>query len=185
MSWIDVVEPEEASGRLAEVYEEIGRRRGRVANIYKIHSLNPDALRGHLDLYMSLLYRRDGLARAQREMIGVLVSSLNSCRYCVVHHSEALARYEKDSGVLEQLPVDFRRAPISDRDRIMLEYCEKLTTHPDGMKEGDVKALREAGFTDSEILDINLIASYFNFVNRVVLGLGLPLEDEEQRVYRY
>ncbi len=185
MPWIGVVEPEEATGQLAEVYEDVGRRRGNVANIYKIHSLNPQALKAHLDFYTSILYRQGGLKRAQREMIGVVVSALNQCDYCVVHHSEALARYEKSSEVLRRLQTDYRKAPLPEKEARMLEYCARLTQSPDAMQEKDVLSLVEAGFEDSEILDINLIASYFNFVNRVVLGLDVELEVREERKYRY
>lgn len=185
MPWIEVVGPQRASGRLAETYEEVKRRRGNVADIYKVHSLNPQALQAHLDLYMSILYRKGGLKRAQREMIGVFVSALNGCRYCVVHHSEALGRYEKSPEIVEGLQEGHMDARIADKDLSMLEYCAKLTRGPVTMKEEDVSRLREAGFGDSEILDINLIASYFNFVNRVVLGLNVDLEDEAEREYRY
>ncbi len=185
MVWIEVVGTQHATGRLAEVYADVGRRRGSVANIYKVHSLNPDALQAHLNLYISILYRRGGLKRAQREMIGVLVSALNGCRYCVVHHSEALARYEKSPEILEALQRAEGHASLPDEERSMLQYCTKLTRTPEAMEQGDVVRLREAGFEDSEILDINLITSYFNFVNRVVLGLNVELEDEEQRKYRY
>jgi uncharacterized peroxidase-related enzyme len=186
MSWIKAVEPSEAKGLLAEIYEEVGKKRGRIANIYKIHSLNPEALRAHLDLYMSLLYRRGGLSRAEREMIGVLVSALNGCHYCEVHHSEALSRYEKDGRVVDAVVSGMPEvAPISEREKAILTYSAKLTTSPGDMVEEDVERLRQVGLDDSEILDVNLIASYFNFVNRVVQGLGVPLEREEERQYRY
>lgn len=185
MAWIDVVEPEEADGELASIYEEVSERRGTIANVYRIQSRNPPALRAHLDLYMSLLYRKGGLSRAQREMIGVVVSGLNRCAYCVVHHSEALGRYEKDPRVHAHLSLAFREAPLSAADRAMLAYCEKLTRRPGSMTKGDVDALRDAGFGDEEILDINQIASYFNFVNRTVSGLGVELEEAAERTYRY
>ncbi len=177
--------PDNADGHLAEVFESVARERGKIANIHRVFSLNPGALESHLDLYISLLYRRGGLSRSQREMIGVVVSGLNRCEYCVVHHSEALSVHLKSPDVLEILGRDFREAPLSNEDKTMLEYCAKVTDNPTQVDESDVEKLREAGFTDSEILDINLIASYFNFVNRVVLGLGVDLEDAEERTYRY
>lgn len=185
MSWIREVDPGEAAGDLREIYREVGDRRGSIANIYKVQSLNPPALKAHLDLYMSLVYRRGGLSRAQREMVGVVVSGLNRCQYCVVHHGEALGAYERDPAVLQALPEAYREAPLSEADRAMLRYAEKLTLRPAEVREEDVEALREAGFSDADILDINLIAAYFNFVNRVVLGLGVGLEGEGERAYRY
>ncbi len=185
MPWIDVVEPQEATGELASVYKEIMERRGQIANVYKIQSLNPQSLRAHLDLYMSILFRRGGLKRAQREMIGVVVSALNRCDYCVVHHSEALARHERSLRVLQKLRTDYADAPLSEADRRMLDYCARLTHNPADMQREDVENLRGANFTDSEILDITLIASYFNFVNRVVLGLNVDLEVEGGSEHKY
>ncbi|MFQ5907850.1 MAG: peroxidase-related enzyme [Thermoplasmata archaeon] len=185
MSWIEVVDPESAEGTLAEVYEEVGRRRGEVADIHQVQSLNPTAMKAHLDLYLSIVYRKGGLSRAQREMIGVTVSSLNRCPYCVVHHAEALAHYEKSGEVVEGLKTDYREAPLRAEDRAMLDYAAKLTTEPWAMTQKDIKALCKTGFDDEEILDINLIASYFNFVNRIVHGLGVELEPVGERIYRY
>lgn len=186
MAWIRVVGPGEAEGQLLGIYEEVGRRRGSIANVYRVHSLNPRALQAHLDLYMAVLYRRGGLSRAQREMIGVHVSGLNGCRYCVVHHAEALARHENSVEVVEAaLPRNAMDAPISPRDRAMLAYATKLSNEPEHMGEADVERLRRHGFDDEAILDINLIASYFNFVNRVVQGLGVELEPAARRDYKY
>ncbi|MEE9164565.1 MAG: peroxidase-related enzyme [Thermoplasmata archaeon] len=185
MSWIQIVGPESAEGTLAQVYDEVGRRRGEIADIHQVQSLNPEAMKAHLDLYLSLVYRKGELSRAQREMIGVTVSSLNRCRYCVIHHAEALSHYEKSSAVVEGVKGDYREAPLRSEDRAMLDYAAKLTTSPWAMTREDIEALRNAGFREEAILDINLIASYFNFVNRVVHGLGVELEPEEARAYRY
>ncbi len=185
MAWIEVLERENAQGQLSEIYDEVSRKRGGIANVYKIHSMNPPTLKAHLELYMSLLYRKGGLSRAQREMIAVTVSALDECEYCVVHHSEALARYVKSTETLKSLRQDYRETDLPEKERAMLDYCAKLTMDPYKMRERDVEELRTTGFTDSEILDINLITSYFNFVNRVVLGLGVELEADRERDYRY
>ncbi|MCJ2532261.1 MAG: peroxidase-related enzyme, partial [Candidatus Thermoplasmatota archaeon] len=117
MSWIQIVEPESAEGTLARVYDEVGRRRGEIADIHQVQSLNPEAMKAHLDLYMSIVYQTEGLSRAQREMIGVAVSSSNRCPYCVVHHGEALARYEKAPEVVEGVKENYREAPLRAEDR--------------------------------------------------------------------
>ena len=82
----------------------------------------------------------------------------------------------KNASLVEDLTSDFRRAPVSVTDRAMLEYATKLTHEPWNMKETDVAALREAGFSDEAILDINQVASYYAFVNRLADGLGVELE---------
>ncbi len=67
----------------------------------------------------------------------------------------------------------------------MLAYATKLTKTPGELSQMDIENLREAGFTDEEILRINLITSYFNFANRIVSGLGVQLETKKDRVYKH
>jgi uncharacterized peroxidase-related enzyme len=185
MAWISVVDEERAEGELAAIYEEIRRSRGSVANVYKIHSLLPATMAAHLAFYLSLLYGKSPLARYQRELIATVVSATNACGYCVTHHSEALKKHLKDETVVEQVGRDHVQADLGAQDRAMLDYAAKLTRSPDAVAREDIDALRRAGFSDAAILSINLIASYFNFVNRVVSGLGVPLEPNASRVYKY
>ena len=72
---------------------------------------------------------------------------------------------------------DFRGAALSPANRVMCEYVEKLTLKPWEMVEADVIALREAGFSDSAILDINQVTGYYAYVNRLADGLGVELEE--------
>jgi uncharacterized peroxidase-related enzyme len=77
---------------------------------------------------------------------------------------------------VEQLALDWREAELRDADRAMLDYAQKLTERPWAMVEDDVVTLREAGFSDAAILDINQVTGYYAFVNRLADGLGVALE---------
>ena len=77
---------------------------------------------------------------------------------------------------MQQLIDDWRQAAISDADRAMLNYAEKLTIRPWDMVQADVVTLRESGFSDAAILDINQVTGYYAFVNRLADGLGVELE---------
>jgi uncharacterized peroxidase-related enzyme len=77
---------------------------------------------------------------------------------------------------VRQLKIDFRQAKLSPADHAMCEYVEKLTLKPWEMIEADVIALRDAGFSDSAILDINQVTGYYAYVNRLADGLGVELE---------
>jgi uncharacterized peroxidase-related enzyme len=92
------------------------------------------------------------------------------------HHGAGLRRLTNDAALVEQLMTDFRQAQLSSADRTMLEYAAKLTEEPWNLGEADVIALRAAGFSDEAILDINQVASYYAFVNRLADGLGVELE---------
>jgi uncharacterized peroxidase-related enzyme len=185
MAWIRFIEEGEASGRLKEYYEHIKRTRGKIANILKVQSLNPDALKAHLDLYLALMFRKSGLTRIQREMIATVVSATNQCDYCMTHHGEALLRLTKNAELVRQMKRDFKKVDLAREDYAMLEYAVKLTKSPSELNLKDIEELRQVGFNDTDILSINLITSYFNFVNRIALGLGVKFSEKEAKGYKY
>ena len=81
-AWIATIDEEEASGELEAAYDECAdRKTGRVAHIFKVHSLNPKSMVAHRKLYRVLMFGPSPLKRYQREMIGALVSALNECHY--------------------------------------------------------------------------------------------------------
>ena len=87
-----------------------------------------------------------------------------------------MLRLTDDQTLVDALKRDWASADISTADREMLAYTEKLTLRPWEMTEQDVIALREAGFSDAAILDINQVTGYFAFANRLADGLGVELE---------
>jgi uncharacterized peroxidase-related enzyme len=184
IAWIPSIEEEDAEGELKRIYSELRVRRGRVSNVMKAQSLDPKSIELHLDLYLHLMFSKSPLNRLEREMIAVVVSHLNNCSYCVTHHTEALRHYSKSPVVSEDLEKGVLEN-VSARTRAMLEYAVKLTDHPEKMLKADVDQLRTAGLSDETILHVNLITSYFNFVNRIVAGLGVQLEDKGSRIYKY
>jgi uncharacterized peroxidase-related enzyme len=78
---------------------------------------------------------------------------------------------------VEQVKDDWRDMDLSQAEYAMLEFAEKLTLTPSDMREADVQKLRDAGWTDRDILDIVHVCAYFNFRVRVVDGLGLEVAD--------
>jgi uncharacterized peroxidase-related enzyme len=180
--WIHVIPPQEAEGRLGRIYESIRTPDGHIDNVLQIHSLRPRTLEGHLTLYKGVLHNPDiSLSPRERELIGVYVSALNDCDYCVVHHRAGLARILSDERLAEELTratiAEEEGDALTDRERAMCAYARRLTLTPGVVDQSDVAALREAGLDDGEILDLNQIVSYFAYVNRSVLGLGVPIDD--------
>ena len=94
----------------------------------------------------------------------------------MTHHGAGLLRLVKDETLVNQLKEDWTQAAISDAEKAMLTYAIKLTLEPWHMVEADVVALRDAGFSDTDILDINQIVGYYAYVNRLADGLGVELE---------
>ena len=176
MARIHVIPPQEATGELKEVYDNVVERRGAVASVLQIQSLHPATLRTHLDMYVSILYGKSALTRQERETIAVAVSQANGCNYCVSHHSDALSKYQKDPAVVQALASGKTPAALSQREAAVVEFARLVTTAPAGAGDGHIHALRAAGFDDEEILMATLTAAYFNFVNRIVHTLGVELE---------
>ncbi|MDZ7771747.1 MAG: peroxidase-related enzyme [Balneolaceae bacterium] len=186
MPYISIIEPEEAEGRLKEIYEELREKRGKLAHVHKIQSLNPESIVTHMEFYLSVMFGRSPLSRAQREMLGVVVSSSNNCPYCVQHHSEALNHYWKDERRVQALARDFESLDLEPADRQLCRLARKLTLRPDGIKKDpDISSLTDLGLSERAVLDAVLVTGYFNFVNRLVLGLGVEPGEEEVGGYKY
>ena len=183
MSWINEIEVSDADGKLAEMYAELIKKRGKVSNILKVQSLNPGAMEGHLDLYMTLMFGKSGLSRLEREAIAVVVSAANDCAYCVNHHAEALRRYIKDDETLDLLSTADGLETLEPRLSNIVRHAEKLTSAPGAMTESDLGELRAVDLSDKDILDLTLIVSYFNFVNRIAVGLGVDFSADEMSGY--
>ena len=185
MPHIRVIQPEEAEGELAAIYADLVSRRGKIAEVHKIQSLHPDSIVKHMELYMTIMFGASPLKRVQREMMAVVVSKANDCEYCQVHHAEAVLHYWKDPQQVEILKQNFRAASLSPADLALCEYAHVLTLDP--ARANDVSlvgGLSQLGFSDRAILDATLVISYFNFVNRIVMALGVGLE-EDPGGYKY
>jgi uncharacterized peroxidase-related enzyme len=92
------------------------------------------------------------------------------------HHGEALQRLVKDGVWVHALAENYRQVELSNAERAMLDFAEKLARRPEDVRYADHMRLREVGFDDRAILDINQIIAYFSFVNRMALGLDVQLE---------
>ena len=186
MTWIDTIDEDAASSPLADVYARIVDERGKISNIMRAQSLQPEAMDAHLDVYLSVMFDDSGLSREEREMIAVSVSVANDCPYCIEHHAEALATYWRDKERLD----NFIRNPalfddLDDRKRALVDYALQLTGQPSAITDETIDALRDVGLDDDEILSANLVVGYFNFANRIVLGLGVASSDGEVGGYEY
>lgn len=176
VSWIRVIGLEQASGRLRQVYDRIAGPHGRVDNILAVHSLRPHTLEAHMALYKNVLHHSsNSLPPDFLELIGVYVSLLNGCDYCIDHHAAGLAHLTDDArashirGALAS--GDLSR--FDARETAALHYAERLTRAPAEVDESLVEAMREAGMDDGEILEVNQVAAYFAYANRTVQGLGV------------
>lgn len=179
MARINVIQYEEVSRRLKDIYDDLIAKRGKLAEVHSIQSLRPESIVMHIDLYLEIMFTKSDLTRVEREMIAVIVSVCNQCEYCQIHHGEALNQYWKNENKLVWIGKDSRLAGLEDKALKLCEYAESLTLNPGLSKEIDyTKPLKGVGLSDNAILVGTLIISYFNFVNRIVLGLDVDLEKD-------
>jgi len=182
VTWINIIEPSEADGRLAKIYERSAGG-GQVDQILLAHSLRPHTLEGHMALYRAVLHHpRNSLDQAFAEAIGVLVSRANGCDYCVDHHMVGMKRALSNPDRAEAWNVALESGPRDEifdtRQRAALAYAEQLALAPAEISENEINMLRKSGWSDAEILEINQVAAYFCYANRTVLGLGVTTEGE-------
>jgi uncharacterized peroxidase-related enzyme len=178
MSWISTISYEDSEGELRKLYDRIKGPDNNVDNIMLAHSLRPHSMQGHMTLYKYVLHHpRNTLPKAYLEAIGVYVSSLNNCDYCVDHHFAGMARLLDDSAraasIRHALQARQPQDAFDGAELAGLNYANKLTLHADQMTEADIEAMRRAGLDDGQILEINQVTAYFNYANRMVLGLGI------------
>lgn len=186
MSTIRVIPYEGAEGELKAIYDDLIKKRGKLAAVHTIQSLNPATIIAHMELYMTIMFSHSPLSRAQREMIAVVVSTANGCDYCQQHHGAALNNYWKDDARVQLLGRNYQTAGLNGNDTLLCRYAIDLTLHPhDTGREKETERLREGGFDDRAILDATLVVSYFNFVNRIVLALGVEAEERAGEGYNY
>ncbi|UWQ38578.1 peroxidase-related enzyme [Leisingera aquaemixtae] len=178
MAWIRTVPFEEATGKLKTLYERVTGPGNNVDNIMMVHSLRPHSMEGHMALYKNVLHHTGNkVPKWFLEVLGVWVSSLNDCAYCVEHHFAGLQRLLGDAerGRAIRAAIEAREpeaAPLEAAQVLAMGYARMLTEEPASVTAADIGALRDAGFDDGEILEINQVTAYFAYANRTVLGLG-------------
>jgi len=181
--WIETIPDEAATGRLRTLYDRIRGPGGAIDNIMRVHGLRPHTMEGHLALYKATLHHaRNRLPRWLLETVGVYVSALNGCGYCVEHHAAGLDRLlgdpERGRAIREALERDRPADAFDGRELAILGYARALTVAPAEVDETRIEAMRDADLTDGEILEVNQVVAYFAYANRTVLGLGVTTEGD-------
>ena len=183
---IPVIPPEEATGELKSIYDNLLQSRGQIAEVHKIQSLRPKSIVKHMELYMEIMFSKSDLSRAQREMIAVVVSAENKCAYCVNHHGNALNKYWKNDEKVNQLADDFSVLELNEIDQQLCKLAVNLTADPSSEKCQNInRRLKISGLSDAAFLDATLVIAYFNFVNRIVLNHQVELEQDQGENYKY
>lgn len=143
---------------------------GFINNLFKILPLNAKEYIGFLNFKGSLFNDTCYLTDAQKEMIGVVVSSCNCCSYCLTTHGDNLRGMWKNPILVDKISYNFRsaRGELSKVDYALCEYAWYVTAHPQEIDRTQVEKLRDVGLNDHEILEAAFVAGFFNYTNRWV-----------------
>ena len=166
--------PQDMQDAIAAVAEKSGF----VPNVFLALAHRPDEFRAFFAYHQALMEKDTGLTKAEREMIVVAVSGINNCQYCVVAHGAILRIRAKNPLIADQVAVNWRKADLTDRQRAMLAYAEKVTVAAYQIGDADHQALRDAGFDTDEIWDIGAIAAFFGMSNRMANAGDFRANDE-------
>ena len=182
-AWIKMLQYDESTGYLRQLYDRVKGPGGAIDNVMKIHSLRPHTMEGHSALYKSVLHHVGNTMPVWfLECLGIYTSLSNKCEYSVSHHYAGLTRLLKDDAkarsIYQALVLGAPERAFDGKELGLLRYVRKLTLEPQKMEEADVDAARAAGASDAEIFEANQVCAYFNYSNRLLNGLGVTTQGD-------
>jgi uncharacterized peroxidase-related enzyme len=160
-------EPDELPDDLRERVAAIAEKSGFVPNIFRALGRRPAELRAFLDYHDALMERKEGLSKAERELVVVATSAANHCTYCIVAHGAILRIRSKDPQLADQVAANPWQARLDERGRAIVDLALALTRTPELFGDAEVANAREAGLTDDEIWDVGAITALFAMSNRL------------------
>jgi len=161
--------PEDIRAQILEVQQKAGF----VPNVFLQLARRPDEYRAFFAYHDALMLREGGLSKGEKEMIVVATSAPNQCLYCVVAHGALLRIYEKNPLIADQIATNYRKAPVTPRQRAMLDFALKVSTASHAIADTDFAGLHAHGFSDEDIWDIGAIAAFFALSNRMANMSGM------------
>ena len=187
-AWISMISDEQADENLLDALKLARTPHGTVDNVMRVHSHRPNTMRGHVALYRAALHDDSNtIPEWLQETISSYVSILNKCDYSLANHwsnaRHLIADDTKADAIEKALHQDAPDAVFDGAELALMQYARKLTVTPSQMQESDVAALRSAGLGDGEILEANQIIGYFNYVNRLLNGLGVTTDGDTVGYY--
>ena len=146
---------------------------GLIPNVLKAYSFNETKLNAFTNMYNDLMLGESNISPLEREMIAVVVSSINRCYYCLVAHGNSVRKLSKDPALGEAMVINYRIADLKPNQRAMMDFVAKMTEESYKIEEVDRQILRENGYSDQDIWDIASVASFFNMSNRMASAIDM------------
>lgn len=167
--------PDDVRDRILAVHEKAGF----IPNVFLTLAHRPAEFRAFFNYHDAIMEREEGtLTPAEKEMIIVATSALNGCQYCVIAHGALLRVFAKAPKLADQIAINYLHAPISERQKAMLEFAIMLSRTPEQVQRSHYAALYEQGYTDDDIWDIAGITAFFGLSNRMAIVTEMQANDE-------
>jgi uncharacterized peroxidase-related enzyme len=142
---------------------------------------DPESLAVRSPLYNAIMYGRDGLPAADRELGALAASVFNRCLYCVSVHAARYVQLSKRQDVVDAVLADGEAtAGLDERSQAVFDFAVRLSAAPPRASADDIAALRRLGLGPLEILDLVLAAGIFGWANRLMHTLGEPVEPQSE-----
>lgn len=161
------------SPQIERLYADL-ESQGGVSNWIKAVAIHPVIMRRFLSYYEKIFSPTEAaLSMTEREMIASVVSGINGCTYCTLHHTGGLAGQINDGQRAQRIAHNYREVNLTDRERAICDFAVKVTESADRMSDSDFQALRDVGLSDVEIFEVLEVAGFFCFSNRVATALAI------------
>jgi uncharacterized peroxidase-related enzyme len=168
---LPVPAPSQLDEDVRAAFETIEREHGLLPNVLKAYSFDQEKLRPFMQMYNNLMLAESPLTPLEREMIAVVVSSINRCVYCLTTHGAAVRHLSGNPVLGELLAMNYRTAGLEQRQRAMLDFAVKVTESSHTIGDADRDKLIESGFDERAVWDITAVAAFFNMTNRMSSAL--------------
>ncbi|MBP0597976.1 peroxidase-related enzyme [Herbaspirillum sp. LeCh32-8] len=173
-AWLDVVELDRATEDQIKVLEE-SNVKAKTSDYYLFLVHQPDILRQRSNAFNAIMYAPGGMSRAERELGSLVVSRINGCVYCASVHAQRFEQYAKRNDTVQQVFDNPYGSGIDAREKAIVQFSIDLTERPDDVRPEQIKALKDVGLTDIEVLDLIHSIAIFAWANRLMLNLGEPV----------
>ncbi|MGB3389231.1 MAG: peroxidase-related enzyme [Pseudaminobacter sp.] len=180
--WKPRVKPVELARATPEQLEalQVTPSNTKVSDYVLVLANDVETLKVRSPLFNAIMYGRGGLSRAERELGAVGASIVNRCVYCAAVHASRYNQLTKDETVIAKIFADGEEAELEERQAAILSFAASLSKAPSEASLRQMQALRDAGLSDEEILDLILSTSLFGWANRLMHTLGDPVARDQQ-----
>lgn len=178
ISRFNVPSLDEMPDDIRQMIEQVQEKSGFIPNVFLALAHRPDEFRAFFAGHDALMDRKDGLSKAEREMIVVATSAVNECLYCVIAHGAILRIRAKNPLIADQVAINPFKADLTERERAIVDFALLVCSASGSITDADIDDMRQKGFTDDEIWDIGAITAFFAMSNRLANLSSMRPNDE-------